>query len=955
MEDVKLSKIVVDHFRGYRESKIFDFTNGSDFTILSGSNGFGKTSFFDAVEWGFTGKLFRFEGPNEERSKNHFINYQPYELPAKVTIEFIDKDKKYILKREATNFEERNTDYGANKSTVTLYGPDFQELYDAEAIAKLNDLLIHEDWKGKLEFQNVFSQFHILTQDKLKYFVQGLKGPERYNQISSLLGTSRFQIFNKQVDSIRKEVNDKIKFIDEKLTRMTPEISVLNDRVSNQQSINIEGFSNLKEYINHIIEKYNNTVITGVSIKQIKPLANSEVDEQLISYIKDFIRKISSTLLEIDSSIDNFNNDKKRLDEIYSRKETYLSNKQAIENIRIAIPVIIEKQDLDYLSKNFEGYKEHSLKQEYLKSLLENKSNELSSLTKLINEIEIFNSNLKGQNRNISEILSSNLEVIDKLYNLKSLVNENAQWYKNSSLKTEREFHLILNEMENYFTEFDSFLTRNTLDVEKNSSKRLELEKERNNLEHQNGILTKVDVKYREILKISREHIVTTNHNHKDNIGCPVCGTVFSGDILLEKIDLILSEESEEIRQNTTTIDKITNLIREIDNKNQNAIETLNSYFDKFKNRIDEILDQTGSTLSKYRIDFKNTLSDYKNIEMEFDNNNQLQSNYINIIEKVGFSKVSNELWIDIEQNINRNDKRVESLNIDLNSIDSYRRQLANFEENVRAFDHMLLNLDIKDINADLSSRISSTNNNLSNYYKLRKDLDVSLEKSEKILQSIVRNKDFEKFRELNTLKEKLEMEKKDYLKTISRLANIISSSEKVIEEMNSEILEENGQLINNIYKRIYPHPYFTNIKLELGTNNSGNNILQIKCFKEDQSACEINPAFTFSTAQMNVVAISIFFALALRQKCTRLSTILLDDPIQSMDDVNILSFIDILRSITLEDMSSSLNKQVVMSTHDDKIFRLMSKKLRFLNTQSFRFIDYNEKGPVFESILGRV
>lgn len=73
-----------------------------------------------------------------------------------------------------------------------------------------------------------------------------------------------------------------------------------------------------------------------------------------------------------------------------------------------------------------------------------------------------------------------------------------------------------------------------------------------------------------------------------------------------------------------------------------------------------------------------------------------------------------------------------------------------------------------------------------------------------------------------------------------------------------------------------------------------------IEC-KNKSGKTIVNPAFTFSKAQVNIVAISIFLSMALRQQCTKLNTILLDDPMQSMDDLNIISFIDVLRSCSME------------------------------------------------------
>lgn len=945
MKEVRLTKVVVDHFRGYREPKIFDMTKGSDFTILSGSNGFGKTSFFDAVEWGFTGKLFRFEEPNEEKSKNHFINYQPYEMPAKVTLELLDADKRYVLVREAMNFEYKNTDYGLNKSKIILYGTDSGVLYDQAATNKLNDLLIHDDWKGKLEFQNIFSQFHILTQDKLKYFVQGLKGPDRYSQISSLLGTSRFQKYNEQITNIKKEINDKIKFINERIVKITPSLAVLNDRVNVQQNFNVEGFSNINDFIDDLLSKSRN--ITGnEQIGNFK--GDSLFNEETINFINSVVKQNSFYLASINLQLNDLTNRIKGLEDINSRKEIYLSTKSDAEKLRNAIPVIIEIQNLNYLIDNFEMYRNYSDSQRELENKKLQKSNSLNKVSECIQEIESFSNRLSTQFGSIDSIIHQKIEVIDKLSLLKNTLRESLEILNIVSAddflkKSVYETNEIIFALHNQINVKVSW-------VENRQSEKNNLEKELERLDQKNESIMKIDKKYRDILKISRDHIVTASeHNHTNEVDCPVCGTGFDFDVLIRNIDSTLAEESDEIKSNIYIAEGLKKRILDIDREVQSNLEEFISSYNESKIRLVEILTKLNANLSEHKISRSNILSEYRMLEQQLEINRQQNSNYIDIIGKVGFSTEGNELLQEINIKLKINNEVFANANIQETNSEDIRKRIINLDEYVKGFEDKLGSLNIADIDSELVLEINSLSSLIKENEHKKIELHMIVEKLQQIVQLVNNNKDYEELKRLKILKGNLEKEVDEHAKVLKRLEDINDAADKVIEEMNGTTLKENEHLINNIYKRIYPHPYFTNIKLELGTNNSGNNVLQIKCFKEDQSSCEINPAFTFSTAQMNVVAISIFFALALRQQCTRLSTILLDDPVQSMDDINILAFIDILRSISSEETTSTLNKQIVMSTHDEKIYRLLSKKLRFLNTQSYRFLDYNETGPVFE------
>lgn len=66
-----------------------------------------------------------------------------------------------------------------------------------------------------------------------------------------------------------------------------------------------------------------------------------------------------------------------------------------------------------------------------------------------------------------------------------------------------------------------------------------------------------------------------------------------------------------------------------------------------------------------------------------------------------------------------------------------------------------------------------------------------------------------------------------------------------------------------------------------------------------------------------------------------------MDDPIQNLSDVNILSFIDVLRSLINEH-----DKQIVISTHDEKFFRLLQNKLpeKYCNS---KYIEFESEGKL--------
>ncbi|GAH68811.1 unnamed protein product, partial [marine sediment metagenome] len=57
MKEIKLSKLVVEGFRGILEPTPLDFEKDCKSIVLFGNNGDGKSSFSEAIEWYFTDRI----------------------------------------------------------------------------------------------------------------------------------------------------------------------------------------------------------------------------------------------------------------------------------------------------------------------------------------------------------------------------------------------------------------------------------------------------------------------------------------------------------------------------------------------------------------------------------------------------------------------------------------------------------------------------------------------------------------------------------------------------------------------------------------------------------------------------------------------------------------------------------------------------------------------------------
>lgn len=147
---------------------------------------------------------------------------------------------------------------------------------------------------------------------------------------------------------------------------------------------------------------------------------------------------------------------------------------------------------------------------------------------------------------------------------------------------------------------------------------------------------------------------------------------------------------------------------------------------------------------------------------------------------------------------------------------------------------------------------------------------------------------------------------------------------EKARDELEIRMKEYFDQeLINEIYKKINPHEIMKEMKYELSFNDREEPQLIIKTATGKEYGDSYRPEGYFSTAQLNAIAFSCFLGSALKNQNMAIRSIFIDDPLDHFDDINILGFVDLIRSIL-----ESTDYQIIMSTHDEKAFRILQRKL---------------------------
>ena len=191
-------------------------------------------------------------------------------------------------------------------------------------------------------------------------------------------------------------------------------------------------------------------------------------------------------------------------------------------------------------------------------------------------------------------------------------------------------------------------------------------------------------------------------------------------------------------------------------------------------------------------------------------------------------------------------------------------------------------------------------------------------------------------FKNLLTMAEQYNVEQK-VKKKIYDLEKQIGRREKQKEEIEEEtgklktFLDDFVQsyfqldLINKLYNTIDPHPNYKKVHFKCDFEQKKPRLNVVMESVTDGND-KIVPNLYLSTAQISILSFCIFMAKAVFAQTNdgkNLDCIFVDDPIQALDDINILSMIDLMRNVAF-----TLNKQIVITTHDRNFFQLLQKKM---------------------------
>lgn len=141
---------------------------------------------------------------------------------------------------------------------------------------------------------------------------------------------------------------------------------------------------------------------------------------------------------------------------------------------------------------------------------------------------------------------------------------------------------------------------------------------------------------------------------------------------------------------------------------------------------------------------------------------------------------------------------------------------------------------------------------------------------------------------------------------------------ERGVRSISGEIIDERlaqiSPLLNELYQRLRPHYDWRSIEYSIRGD--------VRRFLSLKVGDGLNPQFVFSSGQRRAAGLAFLLSVHLARAWTPWRTLLLDDPIQHIDDFRALHLIEVLAAIRLD------GRQIICAVEDSALADLLCRRL---------------------------
>lgn len=1032
----KIKEVKIEAFRAYEKEQKFDFVhketgNIADLVVIYAPNGYGKTSFFDAIEWVVTDEIGRFKSTKAIKQE-------------------VDSEKGDILKNRNSNklqgsvqivsennniFEKKTKKRTGNMKSD--YKPGDLEPLSLELIGILNE-------------KSTFCTTNMLAHDKITSFLHSYTAEDKSKALQVFWDTNgyseildRIRVLYDEIEKGEKALSKEIQYEENELKQYKYESNkeqdlyrLINSFNSNNKDYKID-VENIIENIDKVLKKtdlilkkaqeskINNELLVNSIDLLINDypgyISNSNQLEVCINDKKELKRK-----KELLNLVDSLSQQKGKLQserdkyfeaisnwDIFVNTEKEISKKRIlkkeIEQIKVDLQkkIVQIREDINNCKENittcskqkekelekrriiefdFKKYNANKINLNKYSNLIAKASNisnqrveKRTAASNEISNIEAYIENKCSEDQIKDFLPDTILDAIQRIASLKKDKSEQEKTihyleenYKNTVFLQDKISQLLIQGKELVeitktcecplchakYDNYSNLILQITADYQGN----VELDNIKCKIEESKGMNTltieNLDVEYdnlkkslSDILEIKKSefkrqneriHKLQTRINDWDNLIGNLRG---ENDFIQKGYDPIIIDiqDIEAINLFKSRIDEsvvsISQAIEGYESKiamNQELVKNRETTLKEDEIKVIEIEGRINELKNNDKYNAIVLFLENKNIKIE---NNDFQS-VLNRIE-ITKNKLLQDIALCDSQIINsQNEVKAtrEELESNYNSILLKIQEVSVITEGYR--------LRLKKV---FENEVIEGNNEFEKLEKKKLDIqkrNVMINENTSLLQSILSNTNGLK-EQKNWINKKTENDRKksklDVIKTkrgeLERSKSIVE--QYIVKQTNSYF---NSNTINQIYHKIDPHPTMNHIKFLTESSDKG---LQTHIYTYDQSEEDkMSPVLYLSSAQVNILSLCIFLAKVLTEQNTTLNTIFMDDPIQHLDGINLLAFIDLLRTIT-----TTMGRQIVISTHNEHFYNLIKVKMDDEYYLS-RFIELNSVGEISKKII---
>ncbi len=166
-----------------------------------------------------------------------------------------------------------------------------------------------------------------------------------------------------------------------------------------------------------------------------------------------------------------------------------------------------------------------------------------------------------------------------------------------------------------------------------------------------------------------------------------------------------------------------------------------------------------------------------------------------------------------------------------------------------------------------------------------------------------------------------------------SRAKSLHNAARRAVNEALDDRLDLIGPLLADLYRRLRPHTSWRDIDCKIRGD--------VKRFLRLEIGEGLNPQFIFSSGQRRATGIAFLLSVYLSTSWSKLRTVMLDDPVQHIDDFRAVHLAEVLASL------HTSGHQIICAVEDPALATLLCRRLpNSYNSEGVHYIlGENERG----------